>query len=292
MGKRNWSEEDLDLLRKEYPTTDTGEIAKKLGRQIGPVKSKANALCLRKKTGYHGKVRWSTWDDNIIRLLYPDSPIEDIMFVLDRSSSAVYGRAIILGVGRSPEYMEKLQEFTNAALTKAGEKSRFRTGDGKTGWNRGRKQKEYMSAESLERTKRTWFAKGHVPFNYKPVGHERLSKDGYIEIKVRDADDSTDNFEPKHRVVYENHHGPIPEGMIVEFIDGNRMNFSIQNLRLVSRLDNVLNNSLKDTCIAKRLLRTKDPAIVEKALREIPEVIDLKRKSIILKRKLNDKQKD
>lgn len=289
MGKMNWSEQDLDVLRKEYPREDTSLIAKKLGRPIGPVKSKANALGLRKETGFHGKVLWKEWDDNMIRLLYPDQPIELIMFVLDRSSSAVYGRAVVLKVGRSAEYMEKLQEETNIALAKAGEKSRFRTGDGKTGWNKGRKQSEYMSAESLEKTKRTRFAKGNIPVNYKPIGHERISKDGYVEIKVRDANDSTDNFELKHRYIYEGHHGSIPEGMIVEFADGDKMNLDIGNLRLVSRLDNVLSNSLKDTCIAKRLLGTKEAEIIEKALREIPDVIELKRKSLILKRQLNDK---
>ncbi|KQS45934.1 hypothetical protein ASG38_15100 [Flavobacterium sp. Leaf359] len=289
MGKRNWTDQELELLRKEYPKTETSKIAKKLGRPVGSVKSKATALALRKETGFHGKVPWSEWDDSIIRLLYPDQEIEHIMFVLERSSSAVYGRALVLGVSRSAEYMEKLQEKTNMALAKAGEKSRFRTGDGKTGWNRGRKQSEYMSPESMEKTKRTRFAKGNVPKNYKPIGYERISKDGYIEVKVRDADDSTDNFEFKHRIVYESHHGPIPEGMIVEFVDGNFMNLDIGNLRLVTRRENLLNNSLKDSCIAKRLLATKEPEIIEKALREIPEVIELKRKSLILKRQLNDK---
>ncbi len=28
------------------------------------------------------------------------------------------------------------------------------------------------------------FAKGNVPPNHRPVGSERISKDGYIEVKV------------------------------------------------------------------------------------------------------------
>ena len=41
----------------------------------------------------------------------------------------------------------------------------------------------------------------------------------------------------KHRVVWEQAHGPIPEGYLVKFKDGNRMNCSIDNLYLVSRAD-------------------------------------------------------
>lgn len=42
-----------------------------------------------------------------------------------------------------------------------------------------------------------------------------------------------------HRLVYETFIGPIPEGMKVDHIDGNRSNNSLSNLRLVTQSDNM-----------------------------------------------------
>ena len=43
------------------------------------------------------------------------------------------------------------------------------------------------------------FAKGNVPPNHRPVGSERISKDGYIEVKVAEPN----KWRLKQRVVYE-----------------------------------------------------------------------------------------
>ena len=78
---------------------------------------------------------------------------------------------------------------------------------------------------------RTSFKKGQVPINYRQVGSERINVDGYIEIKVEDPR----TWKLKHRVVYEQHFGKIPDGHTVIFADGNKMNVDIDNLLLVSR---------------------------------------------------------
>ena len=70
-----------------------------------------------------------------------------------------------------------------------------------------------------------------MPHNYRPVGSERINRDGYIEVKV--ADPKT--WKTKHRIVWEAHHGEIPKGSIIVFRDGNKLNTDISNLALVSR---------------------------------------------------------
>lgn len=42
-----------------------------------------------------------------------------------------------------------------------------------------------------------------------------------------------------HKVLYETFNGPIPEGMLVDHIDGNRSNNALYNLRLVTQSDNM-----------------------------------------------------
>lgn len=85
---------------------------------------------------------------------------------------------------------------------------------------------------------KTWFPKGHIPANYKPIGSERLSKRGYVEIKTRDAN----RWEPKHRFIYAREYGVIPKNHIVVFLDQNKNNFHIDNLKLVSKSELLLMN--------------------------------------------------
>lgn len=79
--------------------------------------------------------------------------------------------------------------------------------------------------------KETQFKKGHTPLNYRPVGSERVNVDGYVEIKTADPN----KWRLKHRVVWEQANGPLPKGHAVIFGDGNRLNFELDNLILVSR---------------------------------------------------------
>lgn len=108
---------------------------------------------------------------------------------------------------------------------------------GQVPFNKGMKQSEYMSAEAVERTKSTRFQKGQEPINWKPIGYERITRDGYTEVKVLDVKGvhSTKNFELKHRVLWEKHHGEIPEEHIVIFKNGDPQDIRIENLMMIPR---------------------------------------------------------
>ena len=75
------------------------------------------------------------------------------------------------------------------------------------------------------------FPKGHVPHNHRPVGSERITKDGYIEIKVAEPN----KFDLKHRVVWREHFGEIPDTHCLRFLDNDKTNCSIDNLLLIPR---------------------------------------------------------
>lgn len=112
---------------------------------------------------------------------------------------------------------------------------------GKKPWNKGKKWDEYMGKDSQSNALKTCFKKGNRPHNHKPVGSERLSKDGYIEIKISEPR----KWQTKHSFIYEQKKGKIPKGYIVCFADGNKYNFDIENLILVKRQENLIMNKRK-----------------------------------------------
>lgn len=103
--------------------------------------------------------------------------------------------------------------------------------------NKGKKQADYLDDAAIERTKATLFCKGNLPANTLPVGVERISKEGYIEVHIaqRKRNKPNDQWVPKHRLMWEQEHGPIPDGHVVIFVDGNKRNFALDNLACISR---------------------------------------------------------
>jgi len=97
-------------------------------------------------------------------------------------------------------------------------------------WNKGKKMP--FNANSAK----TQFKKGHAPSNRKPIGHERMGKDGYILVKT-DAVNPHTGFngfwEPKHKFLWEQENGAVPPGMVLKSIDGDRLNTSPDNWRLI-----------------------------------------------------------
>lgn len=107
-------------------------------------------------------------------------------------------------------------------------------------FNKGKKQKDYMSEESINKTKGTRFKRGNIPHNHKKVGSERITK-GYIEIKTQEPN----KWQLKHRYIYEKKYGKIPDGYNLIFLDGNRQNIELSNLKLVSKAEDLIMNNNK-----------------------------------------------
>lgn len=78
---------------------------------------------------------------------------------------------------------------------------------------------------------KTWFKKGQKPINHRPLGSERITVDGYTEVKVEEPN----KWKLKHRLMWEKENGTISKGYAVVFGDGNTKNFNGDNLILVSR---------------------------------------------------------
>lgn len=103
---------------------------------------------------------------------------------------------------------------------------------GSVPFNKGKKQTEYCTPEAIERTKKTRFQKGNIPINHKPVGSERVDVDGYVEIKIAEPN----KWMLKQRYLWEQYHNEkLGKNDLILFLDGNRNNFDVSNLRRISR---------------------------------------------------------
>ena len=103
----------------------------------------------------------------------------------------------------------------------------------KTGFN-GRFEKGHVPAikgtKGMMKPNKTSFKKGNVNRNKKPIGSERVSVDGYTEIKVA----GSKRWRLKHRVMYEKYHNVVlnPKQLVI-FADGDKSNITKENLLLV-----------------------------------------------------------
>lgn len=69
---------------------------------------------------------------------------------------------------------------------------------------------------------------GHIYYN--------MDKDGYIRVRRAGKEYRA------HRLIWELFNGPIPEGMLIDHIDGDILNNRIENLRLATRQQNNVNS--------------------------------------------------
>lgn len=168
-----------------------------------------------------------------IILLFPHHPTAYIAKELNLPQHTISNKACALGLKKSPEYTAKFRQQSGELLTVRGINTRLPKGN--TPYNKGKP----MEDEKREKCEKTFFKKGHQSANSKPIGYERIGKDGYIEIRTANG------FKPKQRAIWEEQFGAVPAGHIIVFADGNKMNFDIQNLELISRAENANRNRFK-----------------------------------------------
>ncbi len=85
---------------------------------------------------------------------------------------------------------------------------------------------------------RTRFKPGQLPHNTKHLGHERVTKDGYVEISVAETNPHTGyerRYVQKHRWLWEQANGPVPEGMALKCLDGDKTNTDPANWECIPR---------------------------------------------------------
>lgn len=174
----------------------------------------------------------------------------------------------------SAEMAKKVNEKFGTHFT-PGSMKQFRAShgikSGVTGWfrkgrepgNKGKKLEEYLSPERAAEVRAkmapTQFKTGNKSWNLLPVGSVVVSCIGYKMRKKQMGGPWNERWELYHRWVWEQHNGPVPDGFLVTFRDGDRMNCDISNLMLVTPQENHMMNTKR--------LRSSDPELTDAGLK-------------------------
>ena len=179
---------------------------------------------------------WTDAEEQLLRELYPDHPTRDVAARLDRGERAVYARAKALGLKKSAAYLASPAAARIQPGDGKGSATRFRKGHAP--WNKGQEYKP--TGRAVE----TQFKPGHLPHTHKPIGSEAW-RDGYLWRKVRDDQVvARFNWREVHRIIWEEAHGPIPDGMCLVFRNGDSKDIRLDNLELITRQELGRRNSV------------------------------------------------
>lgn len=194
---------------------------------------------------------WSAEDLGRVAELYPTRPTAEIAKLLKRSVLAVYQAAAGLGLKKteaflaSEEYAGRLRKGHTKGVSTQFPK-------GHVPANKGLRRPGY----SAGRMKETQFKKGCrtgiAARNWQPIGTILADAEGYLRIKVREAQHgkvatgfgNTKVWPLYNRYLWEKHKGPIPPKHLVIFKDGERSHCVIENLDLISMADNAHRNRM------------------------------------------------
>ena len=118
--------------------------------------------------------------------------------------------------------------------------------------NKGKQMEIFIKKkEDIEAWKSRWFKSGHKPYNTGKNSETRWRKvPGYYFIRIEE-----NKWEFLHRHLWVKKNGPVPEGCNIIFIDGNRRNCRIENLKCITNAE-----------LANMNRYTKYPMVLRKAI--------------------------
>jgi hypothetical protein len=180
---------------------------------------------------------WTPSQDGLLRELYPENSAAECGAVLGRGVKAIYWRAAALGLKKPRDWIANRARMRSARPDHGGIACRFQPGQAP--WNKGKPHPGSWRAID------TQFKPGQKPHTWQPIGHERISADGYPQIKMSDTGVTRrDYINISHLVWFYAGRGDIPPGHALIFKDGNKQNATLDNLELVTRAELMQRNTL------------------------------------------------
>lgn len=254
-----------DFVLENMNTLDDYELADKCNELFHTEFDKGKMMQFRKNHKYRraksSKVRVKR------KSIYPDGMYE---FVRD-NSQGVSVRDMTRRVNEKfgTDYTEmQIGNYRKRHKIRCGIDTRFKKGQ--ISANTGRRMEDFMSPEAMERARSTQFKKGSKPHNQLPLGTIIENTEGYYMKKVSMTGTQHDRWKFLHKLVWEEHNGPIPKGMIISFKDRNKKNCDISNLMMITFRENQNLNSYK--------YRSENPELTELGLNLVRLRLSLKDK--------------
>lgn len=180
---------------------------------------------------------WTPSEDAVLRARYATEHAARIATDLGRSLSTTYQRAQKLGLKKPLAWIAENARANMEKPTHGGRRSRFQKGH--VSANKGLRRPGYSVGRG--RMQETQFKKGSrsgvAVRLYKPIGTERLSKEGYRERKIHDGLPLQSRWRAVHLLVWEEANGPIPKGHAIWFRNRIRADVRLENLELITRAE-------------------------------------------------------
>lgn len=225
MAKRKYFKEHIDYLREISPGRYNDEITRMFNEKFGMNATKAAVQTLKAKN----KIT-----SGVVKIP-KQYTIEQLAYLQKLSAQGLFNAEITrrfnerFGTSRTENAIQQ-QRIKYGIKTTA----RHYWPKGHRPWNKGMRGVIFGGKE-------TQFKKGDMPQAWVPVGSETVTKDGYLKVKVANPN----RWEYKQRLIWEKHHGrKVPGGHVVIFGDGDKRNFDVDNLILVSRAELVRMNQM------------------------------------------------
>lgn len=180
-----------------------------------------------------GSPHWTPEAKLQLAQCYPSMTNEQLAAMFGKTPKAIGLMAHAMGIKKAPEVL---------AL------SRFKPGA--KPFNKGLKGVNGHSA--------TTFGPGNTPQTWKPIGTQRVNKDGCLVEKVSDTRDKRTDWQPVHRMVWIKENGPVPQGHVVVFKPGRKTtdaaSITPDSVECVTRAENMQRNTVHR--LPKELVQT------------------------------------
>jgi len=222
---------------------------------------------MKKKPKYK-RQEWTEKEIEELIELFPHVKTETLTDKFNRNYRKIANKAHALNLKKSEEFMQS----NFSGTLKKGDLRRLATQfkKGHIPPNKGKKWKQYMSAEARENALKTTFQKGHLPHNTKTDFEITIRKDKsgryYKFIRIAKG-----KWVMLHVYNWEKVHGKVPKGKLVVFKTKSTEDCSIENLELITREENMRRNTIH-----------RYPLTVKKAIRMLNK----------LKRSINVKEQN
>lgn len=212
---------------------------------------------------------WTTEETEFLRKNINRYTRKQLAQILNRSLGGTIKKITKLGIRLDPKVRE--QRLSTNWFKK-----------GMTPWNKG---------IYIRNSPATEFKKGNIPPQCKPVGtislrrHKKRDTNDYLYIKLGKG-----YWKLYHHHIWETANGPVPDGYVLSFKNGNTMDVRLDNLELISKSEraernlrtNVPAEKLTDRYVASTLkIKLRK---YEKLPDELRPVIEIKRKQLLLRK--------